>query len=314
MFDETRGSVVAIRETKPGLESSLKGEYDRCTKALNRLGLITLLPQTERLGVIGFDGKEYPRPELAQVQEALDKNRALVERKRQEGFTKLQLVPLASPIQVLIQRAREAVIRHTKEGNIFQAKQNPSDPDIPVQVNIEDPLYVWDEILTGDQTNNLVYFPESFTKSHQGLTKDKMVIDPTICAVPGWSIGLVKDASFLPRSGQGKTVGGRKQIENNQSPNQYLQILSQTPYQGETGWAPEDFLTNFLTTLETTNQVSHDWNDNSAAWLIGTYLPKEGIVPYAYWARYDRKLGLDGSDPDYQDDYYGLPSTVRLDL
>ena len=40
-------------------------EYARCVTALNRTGILTLLPKSESIGVIGIDGKEYPIPTLS---------------------------------------------------------------------------------------------------------------------------------------------------------------------------------------------------------------------------------------------------------
>ena len=42
-------------------------EYARCVTALNRTGMLTLLPKSESMGVIGIDGKEYPIPTQEQV-------------------------------------------------------------------------------------------------------------------------------------------------------------------------------------------------------------------------------------------------------
>jgi len=42
-------------------------EYARCVTALNRTGILTLLPRSENLGVIGIDGREYPVPTQEQV-------------------------------------------------------------------------------------------------------------------------------------------------------------------------------------------------------------------------------------------------------
>ena len=78
-------------------------------------------------------------------------------------------------------------------------------------------------------------------------------------------------------------------MEAGSSPREYLRTLSTPTYQGETGWTPEDFLTHFITQLETTNQVSHDRCDDNALWLLGSYMPDSvpyaELVPTGYWAR-----------------------------
>jgi hypothetical protein len=53
-------------------------EYARCVTALNRTGILTLLPKSESIGVIGIDGKEYPIPTQEQVVELFAHNRELV--------------------------------------------------------------------------------------------------------------------------------------------------------------------------------------------------------------------------------------------
>ena len=110
-----------------------------------------------------------------------------------------------------------------------------------------------------------------------------------LCAVPGWSVGLIEPIPIMPQQGQGKIIGGRKQLEEYSTPRDYLRTLSTPTYQGETGWTPEDFLTHFITQLETTNQVSHDRHDRNALWLLGAYMPNSmpnaELVPVGYWDR-----------------------------
>ena len=46
----------------------LEKEYARTITALNRTGILTLLPRSENLGVIRIDGKEYAVPTQKQLQ------------------------------------------------------------------------------------------------------------------------------------------------------------------------------------------------------------------------------------------------------
>jgi len=46
----------------------LENEYARTINALNRTGILTLLPRSENLGVIGIDGQEYAVPTQKQLQ------------------------------------------------------------------------------------------------------------------------------------------------------------------------------------------------------------------------------------------------------
>ena len=53
-------------------------EYARCVTALNRTDILTLLPKSEGIGVIGIDGKEYSIPTQEQVVELFAHNNELV--------------------------------------------------------------------------------------------------------------------------------------------------------------------------------------------------------------------------------------------
>jgi hypothetical protein len=273
-------------------------EYARTITALNRSGILTLLPRSEGLGVIGIDGKEYPVPAQKQLQEVFTHNAELVDRKMRQGFTQLQLTPIAMPTLQLIDRVISAVLKHATAGNIIQTKHSPTDADIPVRVNPGKPLWIWDMVLQVMDTPHLIYFPQAYTdRDHQGLTKEEVIQETSLCAVPGWSVGLVEPIPIMPQQGKSKIIGGRRQLEACSAPNDYLRTLTTPTYQGETGWTPEDFLTNFATQLETTNQVSHDRYDANALWLLGSYIPYLGIglgrlVPVGYWARVRKGMDI----------------------
>jgi len=263
----------------------LEKEYARTITAFNRTGILTLLPRSENLGVIGIDGKEYPVPTQEQLQEVFTRNKELVDRKMRQGFTQLQLTPIAMPTSQLIDRVKTAVLKHAAAGKIIQTKQNSTDADIPVRVNTGKPIWIWDRVRQAVDTPNLVYFPQAYTdRNHKGLTKEEVMQETRLCAVPGWSVGLIEPMPIMP---QGKVIGGRKQLEAYLTPRDYLRTLSTPTYQGETGWIPEDFLTHFVTRLETTNQVSHDRYDSNALWLLGSYIrvPYADLVPVGYWDR-----------------------------
>src|SRR4030042_6629964 len=142
----------------------VEGEYARCVTALSRTGILTLLPKSESIGVIGIDGKEYPIPTQQQVVELFDHNRELVGRKVPQGFDSLELTPMAMPTSLLIDRLRTAVLRHAAEGKICQTRRSPSDPLIPVRVNTEKTVWIWDTLRQALDTDELVYFPQEYSR------------------------------------------------------------------------------------------------------------------------------------------------------
>lgn len=200
---------------------------------------------------------------------------------------------------------------------LYKQKQNPTDADIPIRVNTGKPLWIWDMVRQAVDTPNLVYFPQTYTdRNHQGLTKEEVIQNTRLCAVPGWSVGLIEPIPIMPQQGQGKVIGGRRQLEAYSTPRDYLRTLSTSTYQGETGWTPEDFLTHFVTQLETTNQVSHDRYDSNALWLLGLYMPNKfsGLVPVGYWARVPGRMDVSAHRAGNRLRDWVARSTVRLGI
>ena len=213
--------------------ANLEKEHARTINALNRTGILVRLPRSENLGVIGIDGKEYPVPTQEQLQEVFTRNKELVDRKMRQGFTQLRLTPIAMPTSQLIDRVKTVVRKHAAAGKIIQTKQNLTDADIQVHVNTGKPIRIWDRGRQAFDTPNLVYFPQAYTyRNHQGLSKEEAMHKTLLCAVPGWSVGLIEPIPIMPQQGQGKVLGGRKQLEGYFSPRDYLQTLSTPPYQG----------------------------------------------------------------------------------
>lgn len=270
-------------------------EYARCVTALNRCGILLLLPKSESLGVMGIDGKEYPVPTQEQVGRLFAHDREFVGTKVRQGFDRLELTPLAMPILLLIDRMKAAIIKHAAEGKIYQTRRSPSDPLMPVHVNTEKTVWIWDTLKQALDTDELVYFPQEYSSRHRGQTKFQVVNNRRICAVPGWSVGLVESLPIMPQQGRGQTLGGRRQLEIGFSPREYLQTLETDDYQGETGKTLEDFMTKFLTHLETTNEVSNDRYDNNSLWCLGQYVKIKyaELVPTGWWNRDFGRIRLD---------------------
>jgi hypothetical protein len=291
-MDAEWGGEQPVREIYRSQGFTPSTQQTRTITALKRTGILSLLPQSGDSGVIGIDGKEYPVPTREQLQEVFAGNEELVDRKRRQGFTQLQLTPIAMPTSQLIDRVKTAILRHAAAGKVIQTKQDSTDAEIPVRVKIGEPIWIWDTLRQAVDTPNLVYFPQAYSdRNHQGSTKEEVMQNTRFCAVPGWSIALVEPIPIMPQQGQGKVLGGRKQLEAYSTPREYLGTLSTPTYQGETGWILEDFLTHFAAQLETTNQVSHHRYDHNALWLLGTYMPNPGhqgltnLVPVGYWDR-----------------------------
>jgi hypothetical protein len=307
------------RAPQPEQVFPVEREYVRCVSALNHTGMLAHLPKSESSGVIGIDGKEYPLPTQAQVAALFAHNRELVGRKVPQGFDRLELTPMAVPISFLIDRMKAAILKHTAQGKIYQTRRSPSDPLIPVCVNTEKHVWPWDTLIQALDTDELVYFPQEYSSHHRGQTKSEVLNNGRMCAVPGWSVGLVESSPIMPQQGRGKTLGGRRQLEIGSSPREYLRTLQTQAYQGETGKTLEDFITKFLTHLNTTNEISNDRVDDNALWCLGQYVKyveqvKSDLVPTGWWHRDFGRVRLDAHRPGNRlcTRSWGGSSTVRL--
>jgi hypothetical protein len=270
-------------------------EYTRCVDALTLSGILTHLPKSESMGVIGIDGKEYPVPTLEQVEELFTHNREIVSRKVPQGFDRLELIPLAMPAPLLIDLLKTALLQHAAEGAVYQNRHSPTDPFVPVRINAEKQVWVWETLRLALDTDELVYFLQEYSSNQQGLTKLEVIQNGRFCAVPGWSVGLVESLAFIPGPGEGLIAGGRKQLEIGLSPREYLQSMREDAYAGESGRTLEDFLTEFLIHLATTSEVSRDIDDQNALWCLAQYmvLPYAEVVPTGRWIRSLGRLRLD---------------------
>ncbi|MDD1771583.1 MAG: hypothetical protein LUQ09_01535 [Methanomassiliicoccales archaeon] len=273
----------------------LREEYADRAAMLRASGIVTPLCGPERLGTIGGDGREFPLPALEQVEELFRCNDELVREKHAQGFDRLELTPMAMPLPALIGRLRATVLKRSAEGGIFQTRSSSTDALVPVRVNSEKQVWVWDTLRHAFEAGDLVYFPKELSDDHQGMTKGEAIDDESICAFPGWSIGLTESIPFMSKPGQVTITGGRERLEAGLSPNEYISALKNGPYRGETGNTLEDFLVRSICRLEATGEVSNDVSDDNALWCLGQYLriSYAQVVPTGRWHRSIGRFRLD---------------------
>jgi hypothetical protein len=295
------------------LGSSLREQYERQTEILKKAGILQELESGET-GIKGIDGKEYALPSQQEVAEMMEANRELVERKQEQGFTRLLLVPFGMKLDDLTEKYRQAILKHHAERKLFATKKNPDDSLEPLELDEKQPLWKWDGYNDADVKGNLVYQVKKFSRDHGGKTKQEILAEEG-----GWQVLLIEDMPNIPRAGKGEEIGGRKQLEANSTPEEYLKALKSAeaekkdPYHGESGMMPEGQLAYAILHLEETDQVIDDWKGNgSVSYQAGAYFPSSGAVPYACWDRGDRRAYLGGYYPDDRDDGCGVRPAVRI--
>jgi len=312
-LDERRKQRIA-REKGEAMETDLteklklREQYESQKDILKGLGIVKKLRSGE-LGIVGLDNKEYPLPEYQDILQRMEKQKELIKTKQEQGFTKLLLVPFGMKLDDLIEKYKEVILKHHKQGKLFATKKNPTNPNEKLELDQNEPVWVWDQYKEADQKGELIYFPKEFSKNPQGKTKKELLKENL-----GWNVLLIEDLPNIPRENQGKTIKGRAQLEVNQTPNEYLKTLQQDKqYTAEQGMIVEDQLFYAILHLEQTSQVLDDYQGNgSVSYQLGSYFPASGFVPYAFWDRGVRQARLGGGGPGYRYDFCGARLGVRV--
>jgi len=296
------------------LSTEFREQYDTQYRILNKLGLLDILPESGETGIIGIDNKEYPIPTREAIEQEIRAHREVYETKMNQGFTQIQLTPFGIPLDVLTSTLERRIREHHKQGKLLATKEKPDDPDEPLDIDTNQPLYVWNEWRNSDKDGRCVYYSTSFNQTnHGGHTKTEILKAQEGTPFAGWNVLLLEpDMMNIPREGRGKTKGGRKQLETNKTPMEYIRQLQTNPqYTNEQGETNEDWLTKFITHLEKTNQVIDDWQGKgSACFLAGSYIPVSVGLGGGHWVRDGRQASLDGGVAWRRFSVYGFRSAV----
>lgn len=293
--------------------SSLDYEYRVNVEGLERSGAASPMLS----GRVGFyaevEGRamECPLPSWQEIQGLIDKNSKLVERKKEQGFNGLLLTPFL-PYSQWEHLIVLNLLHKDDQGKLFLESRDKSQKQ-RATLNREEPIWTWDSLKTAARNGSLIYFPKEYNSSHHGgKTQAEVILDPTICPFPGWSISLIETNPFLPKQGEGQTTGGRAQLENYKSPQEYLAALTTPTYQGESSFTIDDALSQFLIRLQTKDELTYDWDEYNGVWATGNYETGSGDVPYVYWDRGDRRFYVSEDHPGHRNGYLGTRPTVRL--
>ena len=281
----------------------LKEQYETQVRLLKDAHLLETLSSGEE-GIKGPDGAEYPLPTLSEVIERLLKQSERLMPKVEQGFKKLQLVPFALRTNKLADAYAAALkVKHAR-GELKYSDGAVIPPD---KFDPGNPVWRFNQY----DTDKARYFPDEFAPG-KGLEHQEAILK-----FGGWQIELIEDLPTLPRWGQGETVpkGCRPQLESNQTPRTYLELLKQDPYKEEIGITEKSWLIQALARLESSGQVLNDWQNpkDTASWLLGVHFPAFGYVGNASWFRRDRQAGVYANVAGQSDGNYGVSSAVRVE-
>jgi len=118
------------------------------------------------MGIKGIDNKEYAFPEYSEIIKGMRENKEMLKTKIEQGFNQLLIVPFGMKLDDLIEKYRQVLLKHHREGKLLATKENPADPDEPLELDENQPVWVWQKYNNADINGKLVYFPQEFSQNH----------------------------------------------------------------------------------------------------------------------------------------------------
>ena len=303
-YTDYKNELLKIKDKKEKL-IELKEQYEDQIETLKKIGLIEQLPNGE-MGFYDINDKPRRIPTYEEILERVEAKKEFVEKKKEQGFTQLLLVPFGMKLSDMAEKAKELILKKYKEGNL---KGTNGDE---LELNEDKPIRLHKDYQDGnaDISGDLIYYPEKYDqKNHSGKTKKEILEE-----AGGWDIMFIEDLPDLPAEGKGKEVGGRKQLEANKTPEQYLEKMKEDEqYAGESGMTPEAELSYFMCYLQKNNKVIDDWDGSGRAnWNLAGYLKFSGGVCFSRWGRISRQLNLDCVRPHARSYEYAVRASVRI--
>jgi len=291
---------------------------------------VALLEQAGILkeGVItGIDGKRYPVPTLEQIASRLLEREPDLQIKRDQGFTKLLLVPFGMSLDSFQDILRKFLLEYRKTYPYFD-------------LDTSKPLFVASTRYPGadlTDTPNLIYDPQIFhEEEHGGKTKSQILeeqANQTDCTTPGWRIHLLQPSdptdpyslgfASIPKKGQERVYGEehpRHDLPAGQSPEDYLFFIRNfynepdSSYYKESGLTPEDWMMAFMVHLRETgrplDEDDYGRNNTSMSYLLGAVFPSLYCVPRAFWFHDGSRVYLSMADSNVKSDHNGVRTSV----
>jgi len=298
----------------------LTEQYTAQVSLLERAGIL------KDGGITGIDGNNYPIPSLEEIAERLysPERRELFEIKQDQKFIKLLLVPFGMSLDELIEIFKQFLKIYKNTHSDFDLVVDT--PFFILPVNQE----YFQEADIGNSPK-LLYNPQPCKNwKHPGKTKLQIIEDQSVGHdfAPGWKV-LFLQASHqstrgfrsIPRQGKGRREGGeisRPDVEADKNPEEYLSLFLEaqrdprSPYHGESGMTPEDWILAFMTHLEETGKPLDSGISylGDYTFLIGSFFESSGDYFSAYWDQDKKQARLDKSSYTFRRGGIGVRSSV----
>jgi hypothetical protein len=251
-------------------------------------------------------GNTYPHPNPDDIVALLEKKREFFRMKYHQGFTRLLVAPMGTPLAYFFDAYSGVVQKHRSLGTLKDSKGDA----------VQEPAYngaevwAWDSLREADEKNLLKYFPSRFSENPDD---DGAV---TKAGLAPFRIVLVEDLANIPLQGKGRAVGGdknemRRQFETNRTPDEYIEaMLWNRHHEGESGFTPEIGIVDAITRLEEGQGLT---DDRTATYHLGTYLMPDRFVTYSHWDDSRSRAVIGANEPTSHDCNFGARSAVVIE-
>lgn len=245
----------------------LSKQYKDQKKILSSNKILAELDSGE-LGIVGIDGTLYPLPTLKDIGESIDLEKAMMlEEKKEQGFTKMIIVPFGLKVSYLVENYKMTYIDHNVAGRLHKSN------GAPIRSNLNFPVRDDKIFMDADIHEKILYYP---TGKYEDYGKSKLqILSETGKA---WNIALIRDVIDWPSNPESK--GGREDFSPELAGHKYLQQLESREYRGESFFTLEDWLTTSLTYLEEQQIPIDQVGQGKACMTVGSVIPDPPLATH----------------------------------
>lgn len=262
----------------------LREQYEAQLSLLRRTGLVQIKIEDDERGnpqevlyIKGIDFTEHPVPSFREILKHLESEKDVLRIKIDQGFTKLLLIPFGISLDDMVKALTKTILEYKKRNaSAFRAGECTEQASMLIAT----------EYTGADIACNILYEPKVFGANHKGKTKQVVLYEQNSSNVwhKGWRVILLQtegdsdEIAHVPREQKGIERGSRnrrKDLEAGKNILEYTEELarhgneSSSPYIGESGMTPEDWIVAFMTHLEETGVFLDNGDTAGAASVVG---------------------------------------------
>lgn len=245
----------------------LQKQYENQKRILSVNRILTKL-ESDELGIFGINDTTYPLPDLEDIAKTIDLEKAMMlAEKKEQGFTKLIIVPFGAKLSGLIENYKITYMGHNVAGRLHKSNGKP------IKANRDFPVTADKIFRDADTDEKMLYYP---TGKYEDYGKSKFqILSETGRA---WNIVLIRDVIDWPSLPT--TQGGREDFSPELAAHKYLQQIKSREYRGESFFTLEDWLMTSLTYLEEQQIPIDQVGQGKACMAVGSVIPDPPLATH----------------------------------